>query len=159
MMARYLSFIVFVSVMWPNEKTEPPPNRDVDRDSGTDSANGSGDFHEKAVKWNICCTWFFYSEWAALARQERIALPSELAVASGSRLDPMSLQQEECDHLVIGLALRRLRRRTVITPRSASIPVLLLKAFLFSGSSRRQHQSRRGGHARLVVRAVFPEAQ
>ena len=120
---------------------------------------GSGDFHEKAVKWNICCTWFFYSEWAALARQERIALPSELAVASGSRLDPMSLQQEECDHLVIGLALRRLRRRTVITPRSASIPVLLLKAFLFSGSSRRQHQSRRGGHARLVVRAVFPEAQ
>jgi hypothetical protein len=36
---------------------------------------------------------------------------------------------EECDHLVIGLALRRLCRRIVITPRLASIPILLLKAF------------------------------
>jgi hypothetical protein len=44
------------------------------------TAVGSGDFHEKAVKWNICCTWFFYSEWAALARRERITLPSELTV-------------------------------------------------------------------------------
>jgi hypothetical protein len=42
----------------------------------------------------------------------------------------MSLR-EECDHLVIELALRRLCRRTVITPRLASIPSLLLKAFLF----------------------------
>jgi len=45
-------------------------------------------------------------------------------------LDPMSLRAE-CDHLVIGLALRRLCRRTVITPRLASIPSLLLKAVLF----------------------------
>ena len=42
----------------------------------------------------------------------------------------MSLRAE-CDHLVIGLALRRLCRRTVITPRLASIPSLLLKAALF----------------------------
>ena len=35
----------------PTTKAEPPPTRDVGRDSGTDSANGgSGDFHEKAVK-------------------------------------------------------------------------------------------------------------
>ncbi len=40
---------------------------------------GSGDFHEKAVKVNFVGTWFYYSEWAGLARQERIALPSELA--------------------------------------------------------------------------------
>jgi len=94
----------------------------MNRDSGTASANGSGDFHEKAVKVIFAGTWFFYSEWAALARQERIVLPSELAVASGSRFDPMSLQRGERDHLVSGLALRRPCRRTVITPRSASIP-------------------------------------
>ena len=23
------------------------------------AASGSGDFHEKAVKWNFCCAWFF----------------------------------------------------------------------------------------------------
>jgi len=34
----------------PTKKAEQPPTRDVNRDSGTDSANGSGDFHEKAVK-------------------------------------------------------------------------------------------------------------
>jgi len=65
-----------------------------------------------------------------LARREWIALPYELACESGSRLDPMSLRAER-DHLVIGLALRRLCRRTVITPRLASIPnFFLLKAFL-----------------------------
>src|ERR1017187_1643621 len=72
----------------------------------------------------------FWLEGATLARREWIALPSELARESGSRLDPMSLRAE-CDHLVIGLALRRLCRRTVITPRLASIPSLLLKAVLF----------------------------
>jgi hypothetical protein len=65
-----------------------------------------------------------------LARREWISLPYELARESGSRLDPMSLRAER-DHLVIGLALRRRCRRTVITPRSASIPIFLLKAFLF----------------------------
>ena len=55
-----------------------------------------------------------------MARRERIALPSELAGKSGSRLDPKSLPGER-DHLVSGLALRRLCRRTVIAPRSASI--------------------------------------
>ena len=68
-----------------------------------------------------------------LARRERIALPSELAVASGSRLDPKSLRREERDHLVIGLALRRLCRQTVITPRSASIQVLFLKVVFVFG--------------------------
>jgi hypothetical protein len=63
-----------------------------------------------------------------LARWERIALPSELAVTGGSWLDPKSLQQEERDHLVIRLALRRLRRRTVIAPRSASIQMFFTKA-------------------------------
>ena len=72
----------------------------------------------------------FWLEGATLARREWISLPSELTRESGSRLDPMSLL-EECDHLVIGLALRRLCRRIVITPRLASIPSLLLKAFLF----------------------------
>src|ERR1035437_11048258 len=72
----------------------------------------------------------FWLEGAMLARREWIALPSELTRESGSRLDPMSLL-EEGDHLVIGLALRRLCRRIVITPRLASIPILLLKAFLF----------------------------
>jgi hypothetical protein len=72
----------------------------------------------------------FWLEGAMLARREWISLPYELARESGSRLDPMSLRAE-CDHLVIGLALRRLCRRTVITPRLASIPSLLLKAFLF----------------------------
>ena len=60
--------------------------------------------------------------------QERIALPSELTHESGSRFDPMALEREECDHLVIGLALRRLCRRTVITPRLASIPSLFIKS-------------------------------
>jgi hypothetical protein len=64
-----------------------------------------------------------------LARREWISLPYELARESGSRLDPMSLREER-DHLVTGLALRQPRRRTVITPRLASIPSLLLKAFL-----------------------------
>jgi hypothetical protein len=32
---------------------------------------GSGDFHEKAVKGEFVGTWFFYSEWAVLARPER----------------------------------------------------------------------------------------
>src|ERR1039457_3290379 len=72
----------------------------------------------------------FWLDGAALARREWIALPYELTRESGSRLDPMSLL-EKCDHLVIGLALRRPCRRTVITPRLASIPSLLLKAFLF----------------------------
>jgi hypothetical protein len=63
---------------------------------------GSGDFHEKAVTVEFVGTWFFYSEWAALARWEWIALPSELAVASGSRLDPKSLLEER-DHLVIAV--------------------------------------------------------
>ena len=62
-----------------------------------------------------------------LARLERIALPSELTVASGSWFDPMSLQKEERDHLVSGLALRWPCRRIVIAPRLASIPILLLK--------------------------------
>src|ERR1035437_10248002 len=65
-----------------------------------------------------------------LGRREGIARPYELTRESGSRLDPMSLLEER-DHLVSGLALRRLCRRTVITPRLASIPSLLLKAFLF----------------------------
>src|ERR1035437_3295318 len=72
----------------------------------------------------------FWLDRAALARREWIALPYELTRESGSRLDPMSLLEER-DHLVIELALRRLGRRTVITPRLASIPILLLKAFLF----------------------------
>jgi hypothetical protein len=72
----------------------------------------------------------FWLEGATLARREWIALPYELARESGSRLDPMSLRAE-CDHLVSGLALRRLCRRTVITPRLASIPSLLLIAVLF----------------------------
>jgi len=39
------------------KKAEPPPTRDVNRDSGTASANGgSGDFHEKAVKVNFVGT-------------------------------------------------------------------------------------------------------
>src|SRR5487761_2708952 len=42
------------------KKAEPPPTRDVNRDSGTASANGgSGDFHEKAVKWRVGCTSVF----------------------------------------------------------------------------------------------------
>jgi hypothetical protein len=44
-------------------------------------------------------------------------------------LDPKSLQREDRDHLIIGLALRRLCRQTVIAPRLESIQVLLLKAF------------------------------
>jgi hypothetical protein len=58
-----------------------------------------------------------------LARRERIALPSELARERGSRLDPMSLFGER-DHLVNELALRWFCRRTVITPRLASIQIL-----------------------------------
>jgi hypothetical protein len=71
----------------------------------------------------------FWLEGATLARREWISLPYELARESGSRLDPMSLRAE-CDHLVIGLALRRLARRTVITPRLASIPNSFIKSFL-----------------------------
>jgi hypothetical protein len=92
-----------------------------------------------------------------LARQERTALPSELAVASGSRLDPMSLLGER-DHLVIELALRRLGRRTVITPRLASIQILFLKAVLVLDSSWRHHHGGRGGGAGFILRAVFPQA-
>ena len=72
----------------------------------------------------------FWLAGATLARREWIALPYELARERGSRLDPMSLRAEG-DHLVSGLAWRRLGRRTVSTPRLASIPSLLLKAFLF----------------------------
>jgi len=90
----------------------------------------SGDFHEKAVKVKFWFTCDYEFERDALARQERIALPSELARESGSRFDPMSLEREECDHLVNGLASRRRCRRTVITPRLASIQMLLLKVFL-----------------------------
>ena len=71
----------------------------------------------------------------------------------------MSLQKEERDHLVIGLALRRLCRRTVIAPRSASMQILFLKAvFVFLVSGRRRHRGGAGGDTRFVVRAVFPEA-
>ncbi len=94
------------------------------------TAVGSGDFHEKAVKVKFWFTCDYEFERDALARQERIALPSELARESGSRFDPMSLEREECDHLVNGLASRRRCRRTVITPRLASIQMLLLKVFL-----------------------------
>ncbi len=66
---------------------------------------GSGASHEKAVKWNFVGTWFFYSEWAALARPERIALPSELAGESGSWLDPMSF------HCIIWHFTWRMARR------------------------------------------------
>src|ERR1017187_6699123 len=101
----------------------------------------------------------FWLEGATLARREWISLPYELAGESGSRLDPKSLREER-DHLVIGLALRRPCRRTVIAPRSASIQILLLKAFLFFwGSGRRQHQGGRGGGAGFIIRAVFPEGQ
>ena len=62
-----------------------------------------------------------------LARREWISLPYELARESGPRLDPMSLQEER-DHLVTGLALRQPRRRTVITPRLASIPKSFIKS-------------------------------
>jgi hypothetical protein len=90
----------------------------------------------------------FWLEGATLARREWISLPYELAGERGSRLDPMSLRAE-CDHLVIELALRRLCRRTVITPRLASIPNFLLKAFLFFGSAKRYHQAN-------VRHIVFP---
>lgn len=43
----------------------------------------------------------------------------------------MSLQLEERDHLVSGLAWWRRCRRTVITPRLASIQMLFLKVVLF----------------------------
>lgn len=69
----------------------------------------------------------FYLGGASLARREWISLPYELACASGSRLDPMSLRAER-DHLVIGLAWQRLCRRTVITPRLASIPNSFIKS-------------------------------
>jgi len=62
-----------------------------------------------------------------LARREWLSLPYELARESGSRLDPMSLLEER-DHLVTGLALRQPRRRTVITPRLASIPNSFIKS-------------------------------
>ena len=74
---------------------------------------------------------FFWLEGAMLARREWISLPYELARESGSRLDPMSLLEER-DHLVTGLALRQPRRRTVITPRLASIPNSFIKSvFVF----------------------------
>jgi hypothetical protein len=67
-----------------------------------------------------------------LARREWISLPYELTRESGSRLDPMSLLEER-DHLVTGLALRQPRRRTVITPRLASIPNSFIKSvFVFA---------------------------
>ena len=44
---------------------------------------------------------------AVVARREGTALPSELARKNGSRLDPKFLREER-DHLVIGLASRRL---------------------------------------------------
>jgi hypothetical protein len=40
---------------------------------------------------------------------------------------------EERDHLVIGLALRRLCRRIVFAPRLASIPILFLKSIFGFG--------------------------
>jgi len=41
------------------KKAESQPTRDVNRDSGTDSANGgSGDFHEKAVMSKDFSRWF-----------------------------------------------------------------------------------------------------
>src|ERR1035437_2486162 len=89
----------------------------------------------------------FWLEGAMLARREWIALPSELTRESGSRLEPMSLL-EECDHLVSGLALRRPCRRTVITPRLASIPNFLLKGFWFCwfGSTKRHPLGQRSAH-------------
>ncbi len=42
----------------------------------------------------------------------------------------MSLEREERDHLVIGLASRRLCRQTVIAPRLASIQIIFLKVVL-----------------------------
>jgi hypothetical protein len=93
-----------------------------------------------------------------LARQERIALPSELAVASGSRLDPKSLREKR-DHLVIGLTFRWLCRWTVIAPRSASMQILLLKAFCFLVSGRDHYQGGAGGDTGFVIRAVFPQRQ
>src|SRR5271168_1634652 len=80
----------------------------------------------RCQKISVHCFWL---EGATLARREWISLPYELARESGSRLDPMSLRAE-CDHLVIGLALRRLCRRTVITPRLASIPKFFIKSAL-----------------------------
>ena len=69
------------------KKAEPPPTRGVNRDSGTDRANGgSGDFHEKAVKAFVKLfggTWFKYSLADRLARRERITLPSGLAREGG----------------------------------------------------------------------------
>src|SRR5208283_2801670 len=74
----------------------------------------------------------FWLEGARLARREWISLPYELTRESGSRLDPMSLREER-DHLVTGLALRQPRRRTVITPRLASIPNSFIKSvFVFA---------------------------
>jgi hypothetical protein len=52
---------------------------------------GSSVFPEKAVKWKVGCTGIFHSESGPMARREGIALPSELAARSGSRLEPMSL--------------------------------------------------------------------
>jgi len=43
----------------PTKKAEPCLPRGVNRDSGTDSANGSGDFHEKAVKVKFWFTLVF----------------------------------------------------------------------------------------------------
>ena len=42
---------IHIMAKWPNEKAEPPPTRGVNRDSGTDSANGG---------WVSC--WELHSE-------------------------------------------------------------------------------------------------
>src|ERR1035437_6489942 len=85
----------------------------------------------------------FWLEGAMLARREWIALPYELARQSGSRLDPMSLLEER-DHLVTGLALRQPRRRTIITPRLASIPKCFCLCLF--GSAKRHHLGQRSAH-------------
>ena len=38
----YTALVYWDGIKWPNV-AEPPPTRGVNRDSGTDSANGSGD--------------------------------------------------------------------------------------------------------------------
>jgi len=77
----------------------------------------------------------FYAEWVSIARRERIALPSELAVACGSWFDPMSLEKGERDHLVSRLAQGRPCRWTVIAPRLASIQRHFLKVVLFQAGT------------------------
>src|SRR5271168_1390672 len=100
----------------------------------------------RCQKISVHCFWL---EGATLARREWISLPYELARESGSRLDPMSLRAE-CDHLVIGLALWRLCRRTVITPRLASIPNSFIKS-LFVFARLVQPSVTTGANARHIV--------